>query len=168
MSVASTISTLTSFPGPNSIPPACFYNKQGLAEWLNQNPTYKENFATTGAFPNLIPTNTYQSTLSTFGLSTNYNAQNVPLCSNVQTLSQYQAQQYSTQLNLFHKVYTTNSNAYINYISTGQGPIYYNFATNQELNNYRASVQLVNKLYPFQAMAAASSINWQIPFPIYM
>jgi hypothetical protein len=162
------VETLTSFPGQYSIPPACFYNKQGLAEWLNQHPTYKEGFASTGAFPYLFPTTQYQSTLSSLGLSTNYTAQNVPLCSNVQTLSQYQAQQYGTQLNLFNKVYTINSNAYINYVSTGVGPIYYNFKTNQELNDYKAAVQLVNKLYPFKAMAEASTINWQIPFPIYM
>jgi len=162
------VSTLTSFPGQYSIPPACFYNKQGLAEWLNMNPTYKEPFAFTGAFPFLVPTTVFQCTLSSQGLSTNYNAQNVPLCSNVQTLSQYQAQQYNTQLNLFNRIYTINSNAYITYVSTGQGPIYYNFLTNQELNNYRASVQLVNKMYPFKAMAEAPGVNWQIPFPIYM
>jgi hypothetical protein len=158
----STISTLQSFPGSGSIPPACFYNAQGLATWLNHNPTYKLNFANTKTFPNLYPA--YYSTLfSTFNLP-GYNPENVPLCPTVITLSQYQALKYKTQIELFQKVYTINSNAYINYISTGQSPMYYTFKTFQEKYDYNASVALINKLYPFKDMAEA--VGWQIPFPI--
>jgi hypothetical protein len=56
--------------------------------------------------------------------------------------------------------------AYINYISTGKGPFYYNFRTYNEKNDYNAAVQLVNKLYPFRDMAAAT--DWIVPFPISM
>lgn len=163
-SVASTISTLQSFPGPGSIPPACFYNIQGLAGWLNYNPIYKLNFAATGTFPDLFPAS-YSTLLSTIGLS-GFNPENVPLCSNITTLSQFQAQKYNTQLRLFHKVYSINSNAYINSIATGQGPIYYNFLSFQEKSDYNSAVALVNKGYPFRDMTEA--VGWIVPFPIGM
>ena len=41
------------FPSTGSIPPACFYTAQGLAGFLNQNPSYKQFFAGTRAFPYL-------------------------------------------------------------------------------------------------------------------
>ena len=159
----STISSLVSFPGQNSIPPACFYNMGGLATWLNQNPSYKVWFSYTGAFaPYLIKPEKVTSTLSTLG----YNQANVPLCSNVTTLSQSQASLYGRQLALFHKVYTVNSNAYIDYAVTGNAPMYYNFATYKEKYEYNSAVALVNKLYDFKAMANASTLNWQVPFPV--
>jgi len=92
----------------------------------------------------------------------------VPLCSNVTTLSQQQAQQYGQQIQLFQKVYAYNSNAYVNYVTFGTPPVYYNFATYKEKYEYNSAVQLVNKLYPFQAMANAPGVNWQVPFPINM
>jgi len=52
---------------------------------------------------------------------------------------------------------------YFNY-----GPVYYNFFSYREKNNYSSAVQLVNKLYPFKAMAQATNLNWQVPFPINM
>jgi hypothetical protein len=159
---------LPTFPDQFSIPPACFYNAQGLAGWLNQNPTYKEAFAVTGAFPYLVPTSQYRSAMSSIGVSSTYSAENVPLCSNVQTLSQYQALQYGQQIQLFQKVYAVNSNAYVNYVSTGANPIYYNFLTYNEKYEYNSAVQLINKLYPFKAMADAILLNWQVPFPINM
>jgi hypothetical protein len=160
--------SLPAFPEQFSIPPACFYNAQGLAGWLNENKQYKEAFATTGAFPYLVPTSQYTSAMSSMGISTIYSAENVPLCTNVQTLSQYQAQQYGHQIQLFQKIYTVNSNAYVNYVLTGANPIYYNFLTFNEKYEYNSAVQLINKLYPFKAMAEASSLNWQVPFPINM
>jgi hypothetical protein len=161
-SIASTISTLQSFPGSGSIPPASFYNIKGLATWLNSNPSFKLNFSNTGTFPDLYPLE-YVILFSTIGIS-GYNPENVPLSPNVTTLSQYQALKYNTQIQLFHKIYTINSNAYINYISTGQGPFYYNFSTFQEKYDYNAAVALINKLYPFRDMAEAA--GWQVPFPI--
>ena len=117
--------SLPQFPSTNAIPPACFYTFQGLAGWLNQNPTYKIPFSYTDAFrPYLIRPDLITSTISSIG----YNPQNVPLMSNVQTLSQMQAQQYGQQLALFQKVYTINSNAYVNYVENGVGPVYYNFS----------------------------------------
>ena len=163
---ASTVSTLQSFPAPGSIPPVTFYNMLGLANWLNLNPTYKNNYASTQTFPYLYPqsySTIFASTSSTFY---GYNPQNVPLSATVTNLSQYQALKYNTQLHLFQKVYAINSNAYINYISTGKGPLYYNFLTYNEKNDYNAAVQLINKLYPFRDMAIAT--NWIIPFPISM
>lgn len=161
---ASTVSTLQSFPGSGSIPPACFYNAQGLANWLNNNPSYKTNFSYTRTFPFLYPPD-IAIYFSTIGLP-NYNPATVPLCSNVTTLSQYQALKYNTQLQLFQKVYAINSNAYINSIATGQGPVYYTFRTFQEKSDYNSAVALVNKLYPFSDMATA--VGWQVPFPIGM
>lgn len=159
---ASTVSTLQSFPGPGSIPPITFYNINGLANWLNLNPSYKINFSYTGTFPFLYPP--YYST-PLFSTSV-YNPEKVPLAATVRNLSQHQALQYSTQIQLFHKVYATNSNAYVNYIATGQNPIYYRFLTYKEKNDYNSAVQLINKLYPFQDMAAAA--EWIVPFPIFM
>jgi hypothetical protein len=159
---ASTVSTLQSFPSPGSIPPACFYNAQGLASWLNLNPEYKFNFSSTQTFPYLFPPGA-AILLSTIGFA-GYNPAKVPLCSNVTTLSQYQGLKYNTQLMLFHKVYTQNSNAYINFISTGQSPKYYTFITNQERSDMNSAVALVNKLYPFKDMAQA--LGWIVPFPL--
>lgn len=164
-SVASTVSTLRSFPGRNSIPPACFYNMQGLAGWLNNNPIYKIPFSYTGEFaPYLIPPELVTSTLSSSG----YKQERVPLCTQVTTLSQYQALMYNQELSLFQRVYTINSNAYINSVATGRGPVYYNFSTFTEKYQYNSGVSLVNKLYNFRAMANAPLLNWQVPFPIGM
>ena len=153
------MSVLPVFPSTNSIPPACFYNLQGLAGWLNQHPSYKQFFIGLGGF-GIVP---MTSTLSSFG----YTYANVPLCTNVQQLSQHQAFQYNQQLQIFYKVYTHNSNAYVNYIENNTpGPVYYTFFDNAERQQYTSAVSLINKLYPFDAMAAAPTLNWQVPFPI--
>ena len=138
------------------IPPACFYNFGGFAEWLNLNSEYKY------LFPDLAPGRILPmtSTLSSIG----YDPAKVPLCANVTTLSQNQAFKYNQQLQLFYKVYTYNSNAYVDYINNNTaGPIYYNFFDYREKNEYNSAVQLVNKLYPFHQMAR---IGIKIPFPI--
>ena len=158
---ASTVSTFQSFPAPGSIPPVTFYNIQGLANWLNLNPIYKLNFSYTGTFPFLYPPY-YSSVISTI----EYNPQNVPLAATVTTLSQHQALQYNAQIQIFRNVYATNSNAYVNYIATGQNPIYYKFLTYKDMTNYNSAVQLINKLYPFKDMAVAA--KWIIPFPLFM
>jgi hypothetical protein len=150
------------FPSTGSIPPACFYTPQGLAGFLNQNPTYKQYFAATRAFEYLYPLSVSPCTFSSIG----YNPTNVPLCSNVQTLSQYQSLQYRQQLNLFQKVYAFNSNAYVNYATNGVSPMYYNYITYTERNSMKSAIALVNKLYPFDAMSRASTLNWQVPFPL--
>jgi hypothetical protein len=152
------MATLSTFPSTNSIPPACFYNFQGLANWLNNNPSYKQYFI--GIYPNLQEMN---STLSTIG----YDITKVPLCSDVTTLSEYQGRQYNQQLSLFHRIYAYNSNAYVNYINSQTlSPIYYTFRDFQEKTEYCSSVGLVNKLYPLQAMA--NRVGWITPFPVYM
>jgi len=192
----------STFPSTNSIPPPCFYNMQGLSNWLNNNPTYKHYFINyPGHFPKLYATT---STLSTSG----YNLEKVPLSPLITNLSQFQAQQYTQQLNLFRKVYSYNSNAYMDYanntstiygstvlastisgttqpstLSTLRGqqsqiprlsvvnPTYFRFQTYKEYNDYKSSVALVNKMYPFDAMARATNQNgatlgWVIPFPL--
>ena len=150
------------FPSTGSIPPACFYNAQGLAGYLNQNPSFKPLFATTRAFEYLFPNSISPSTFSSIG----YSQETVPLCSNVTTLSQYQALKYGQQLRLFQKVYAYNSNAYVNYQTNNINPVYYNYITYTERNDMKSAIALVNKLYPFDAMAQASTLNWQIPFPL--
>ena len=153
------------FPDPNTIPPPEFYTMQGLASWLNQHPTYKGYFIN---YPNQFPClYAMTSTLSTM----NYNIENVPLAPFVTTLSQSQSRKYTDQLTLFRKVYAYNSNAYINFVNTGVNPVYYRFQTYQELMNYKASVSLVNKLYPFDAMLYGTTeygdtLGWYVPFPL--
>lgn len=152
------MAALSTFPSTNSIPPACFYNFQGLPNWLNNNPSYKQYFI--GIYPNLYEMNSSLSSIS-------YDITKVPLCSDVTTLSEYQGLQYNQQLSLFHRIYAYNSNAYVNYIN-GQtpSPIYYTFRDFQEKMEYSSAVGLVNKLYPFQAMA--NRVGWITPFPVYM
>jgi hypothetical protein len=151
------------FPAQNSIPPAyLFVGYGGLAGWLNQNPTYKQYFWNTGYFPLLIPPNLVTSTL----VSSSYNYENVPLCSDVSQLSEYQSLKYNQQLALFHKVYSYNSNAYVNSCTNSTTPIYYTFRDYQELNTYRSAAQLANKLAPFDVMSKASTLNWVAPFPV--
>lgn len=152
---------LSTFPSTTAIPPAEFYNIQGFTTWLNQNPTYKQYFI--GTYPYLLPNTLITSSLSTL----HYNVNDVPLAPNVTTLSQGQAFLYNRQLELFRKVYAHNSNAYVNYVCYGESPVYYTFKTYNEKNEYSSAVSLVNKLYPFKAMADAPTLNWQVPFPIY-
>ena len=100
-----------------------------------------------------------------------YNVENVPLASQVTTLSQNQGMKYSKQLDLFCKVYAYNSNAYVQYATRGITPIYYRFQSQTELMDFKESVPLVNKLYPFNAMAngtneVGSTLGWIIPFPL--
>jgi hypothetical protein len=96
----------------------------------------------------------------------NYNIERVPLSPLVTTLSQYQANKYREQLALFQRVYSYNSNAYV------QGrTIYYRFSSTQELIEFRTSVSFVNKMYPFEAMANGTNENgdtlgWIVPFPL--
>lgn len=161
---------MSTFPSTPSIPPASFYNIQGLAGWLNQNSSYKYFFVgQTDVSSYLFP---MTSSLSTVG----YDAANVPLAPFVTTLSQQQLLQYSNQISLFQKVYAYNSNAYVDYTKTGKAPIYYRFITYQEYTQYKASVALINKLYPFNAMANGNStisnvpsipqLSWVVPFPL--
>jgi len=101
----------------------------------------------------------------------NYNVENVPLQSNVTAMSQIQLMRYTEQLKLFRQVYAYNSNAYVNYVTNGTTPAYYRFQTYKEHNEFKASMGLVNKLYPFQAMTSGANVNgstlgWVIPFPL--
>jgi hypothetical protein len=164
---------MSTFPSTPSIPPASFYNIQGLAGWLNQNPSYKYFFVgQTDVSPYLFP---MTSSISSFSLG-QYDAANVPLAPFVTTLSQQQLLQYSNQISLFRKVYAYNSNAYVDYTKTGKAPTYYRFITYQEYTQYKASVALINKLYPFNAMANGNStisavpsipqLSWVVPFPL--
>ena len=158
------MSKFSTFPSTYSIPPASFYNMQGLTGWLNQNPTYKQYFVNYPIlFPGLSLMNSSMSSLK-------YNVQNAPIQPLVITMSYNQMQEYDTQLQLFRRVYEFNSNAYINSLPTG-GPVYYSFSSYQELMSYKASVGIVNKLYPFKPMAHGTNeqgkaLNWIIPFPL--
>ncbi len=155
---------LSVFPSTNSIPPASFYNMRGLTNWLNNNPSYKQYYINHPVqFPNLYPMN---STLS----SISYVIENIPLGPHVTTLSQSQSILYQQQLQLFQKVYTFNSNAYVNY-TVGEGPFYYSFRSYQEMMQYKSAVSMVNKMYPFDIMASAKNENgdtmsWIVPFPL--
>ena len=159
---------LKKFPNSPSIPPATFYDTKGLAGWLNAHPAYKRNFVGFTEISEYLLVTT--STTSSFG----YNPETVPLAPFITNLSCQQALQYDNQLNLFKKVYAYNSNAYMNYYNNGIAPIYYRFQTYQEYTQYKASVQLINKIYPFNAMANAYNVSsytdfyvqWVVPFPL--
>ena len=152
------------FPSTYSIPPSTFYNIQGIAAWLNNNPTYKEYFT---SYITGINTNT--NLLSYEGYA-NYDIQNVPFASKVITLSQTQRMKYTEQIETFQRVYAYNSNAYVSSL-TGSAPIYYRFQNYQEHMTYKASVSLINKLYPFEIMTNGknkngSTLGWIVPFPL--
>lgn len=168
------------FPSTGSIPPPAFYNMNGLSTWLNQHPSYKHYFIN---YPNYFPYLYSQSTLgewssmatgpfsSMFMLYTNYNIENVPLSPLVTTLSQHQAAKYKEQLIHFQRVYSYNSNAYVQAKESSTAPIYYRFSSSRELLEFRTSVSFVNKLYPFEAMANGrndngSTLGWIVPFPL--
>lgn len=174
------VEPLPVFPSSGCIPPACFYDRQGLSNWLNQNPSYKQYFIN---YPSLFPYLYSQSTInewssmatgpfsSMFMLFKNYDIQKVPLSPFVTTLSQYQSRRYQEQLTLFRQVYAYNSNAYVAARTTGTAPYYYPFSSSREILEFRGSVGLVNKLYPFEAMANGTNENgqrlgWIVPFPL--
>ena len=154
------------FPSPNSIPPPTFYTMQGLAKWLNQNQSYKSYFiGYTAVSPYLISTT---STLSSIG----YLPENVSISPTVKTLSQSQLLLYSQQLCLFQKVYAFNSTAYGNYATSGTPPAYFRFQTYKDYTNFKSAVAMVNKMYPFDAMAngtdptTGATLGWVVPFPL--
>jgi hypothetical protein len=160
------------FPRDTSIPPPCFYNMQGLSMYLNQNNKYKIYYEDTGLFPYLSAFSD-----STYPEATGfYEPENVPLPPLLANLSQGQLREYEAQLVLFRKVYEYNYNTYITYISlppgSTAGPRYYSFANYKELNNYKAGLQLVNRLYPFTVMGNAQDfitgvpLRWIVPFPM--
>jgi hypothetical protein len=160
------------FPRDSSIPPPCFYNMQGLSMYLNQNREYKIYYADSGLYHYLsvFADNTYPQATGV------YNLENVPLPPLLTNLSQGQAREYEAQLTLFRKVYEYNYNAYLTYNSqpagSTAGPRYYSFANYQELNNYKAGLQLVNRIYPFTIMGNAQDfltgvpLRWIVPFPM--
>lgn len=163
---------LPPFPRDGSIPPTCFYNMQGLPMYLNQNALYKIYYTDNPQFPYLtvFADNIYPEAAAT------YEIEKVPLPPLLSNLSQLQAQQYGAQLALFRRVYEHNYNAYVAYISqppgSSSGPRYFTFATYKELNNYKAGLQLANRLYPFDIMANAYDqltgvpLRWVVPFPM--
>ena len=164
--------TIQPFPYDTSVPPACFYNIQGLTAYLNAHPQYKIYYADNPQFPYLTIyiDSTYPEVTNTYQLT------NVPLSPLLSNLSQNQIRQYETQLALFRKVYDFNYNAYKAYVlqppgATG-GPRYYTFTDYYELNNYKAGLQLVNRLYPFDVMGGAYDqytgvpLRWIVPFPM--
>ena len=163
------------FPSTGSIPPPTFYTMNGLTDWLNRNPTYKQYFIN---YPKYFPYLYSASTIaewssmasgpfsSMYGMYDEYNIERVPLSPLVTTLSQNQAKKYRDQLELFQRVYSYNSNAYV----TGERR-YYRFSSSQELLQFRSAVSFVGKLYPFDAMAQGrndhgSTLGWIVPFPM--
>ena len=158
----------STFPSTNSIPPPCFYDIRGLANWLNNNPAYKQYFIN---YPNVFTTLLSNTNTISYNGFSGYNVVNVPLASNVTNMSQLQLMRYTDQLKLFRQVYAYNSNAYVNYVTNGTTPTYYRFQTYKEHNEFKSSVSLVNKLYLFDAMTSGANINgstlgWIIPFPL--
>lgn len=156
------MSLIPAFPSTNSIPPESFYNIQGLAQWLNDNPTFKQYFV-----DGSLNISVEISSLSTSLSSISYDPLGIQLCSDITTITQSQLQQYTQQIKLFRNIYSYNSNAYVDYINGNTlSPIYYTFKSYQEHIQYKSAVSLINTLYPFQEMA--NRVGWIVPFPIYM
>ena len=158
----------STFPSTNSIPPPHFYDIRGIANWLNNNPTYKQYFI---RYPNVFPVLYSSRNLLEYIGYNDFNIEKVPLASNITNMSQYQLMRYTDQLKLFRQVYAYNSNAYVNYVTNGTTPAYYRFQSYKEHNEFKSSVALVNKLYPFQAMTSGttltgSTLGWIVPFPL--
>lgn len=169
--------SLPPFPEQGSIPPVTFYTLQGLSSWLNQNPSYKQYFINyKDYFPYLYSQAAISELISTSqipasSIYANYDIERVPLAPIVTTLSQYQNQQLRTQFDLFRRVYTHNSNAYVSSATLGTPPMYYRFYSAQERTECRAAVATMNRLYPFDAMMRGanengSTLGWMIPFPL--
>lgn len=171
---------LPSFPSTGSIPPAEFYNRQGLSSWLNMNSSYKQYFInypryfpylySDSTIQNYILFNSHPSSL-TSSFYANYVIDNVPLAPFVTTLSQQQSLAYNKQIAQFQTVYAYNSNAYVTSLDTGIPPVYFHFQSYKDYMDYKASVGLINKMYPFDAMAHGtnqygSTLGWIVPFPL--
>jgi hypothetical protein len=145
---------------------------QGLTMYLNQNILFKKYYTEWPQFPYL----TFFADALYPDVADTYDVENVPLPPLLSNLSQGQARQYEAQLALFRKVYDYNYNAYITYISqpagSSAGPRYYSFVDYKELNNYKAGLELVNRIYPFDLMANGYNVltgvrlRWIVPFPL--
>lgn len=152
----------------------------GLTQWLNANPDYKQYFVN---YPRYYPYLYTQSTIqelvssggenfsSIYSIYEKYDIRNVKLSPLVTTLGEHQARKYKEQMNLFLRVYSHNSNAYVTSLQTSVPPIYYRFRSSGELMEYRSAFALVSKLYPFDAMAYGtteygSTLGWVVPFPL--
>jgi hypothetical protein len=178
MSYSTVVWPLSTFPVSPSIPPYNFYNlNEGLATYLNRNPQYKQFFVNNNDyFPFLFTSSViseWVATGSTSLLISNYKMENVPLQPYITNMSDYQSRKYREQFDIFLKVYTYNSNAYVNFRNNNMttNPIYYRFTSYNEYMNYKAGVSLVNKAYPFDRMAngkneVGSTLNWIVPFPL--
>ena len=171
------MATLPVFPSTGSIPPVHFYNRQGLCTWLNNNPDYKAYFVNyPNVFPYLYPQGLVNEFISTAQIPASsiyatYDVRKVPLGPAITTLTDQQSMEYTRQLGLFREVYAYNSNAYVTSLATGRPPTYYRFRDHRALQEYKASVQTVNKMYPFDAMRNGmtenrSTLGWIIPFPL--
>ena len=153
------------FPYDCSIPPPSFYTLSGLSGYLDKNPSLKIYYADWGDTNILYPYLTVNIDVI-YGISFDvYTESNVPLGPFVTTLNQSQLRTYQSQLDIFQRVYAHNLNAYLTYIDnpgTARGPIYYTFSNYDELNNYKAGVALVNRLYRFDIMAIAYNQTFEI------
>uniref|UniRef100_A0A6C0APE2 Uncharacterized protein n=1 Tax=viral metagenome TaxID=1070528 RepID=A0A6C0APE2_9ZZZZ len=82
----------------------------------------------------------------------------------VKYMSQQQKQQYEDQLTLFRQVYAYNLAAYNNAAKNGTVPIYYRFLSSSQLQQYTASLSLVNKLYNVNEIFPYTCLFY-LPFP---
>ena len=82
----------------------------------------------------------------------------------VKHMSQQQKQQYEDQLSLFRQVYTFNSAAYTYAATNNTVPSYYKFKCSSELQQYTASLSLVNKLYNVNELFPYTCLFY-LPFP---
>jgi len=170
--------TYSTFPDPNSIPPSNFFTLQGLPGWLNEHPTYKQYFINNPKyFPQLLMGSTVSEYAAAakvapdYGIYEKYQIEKIPLAPFITMNDQNDLRMFRDHIRLFRQVYEHNSNAWMAYIEKGVEPVYYRFPSSSERTRYLTARGTVYKLYPFDAIANATSemgstLGWVIPFPL--
>ena len=174
---------------------------QGLSAWLNQNPTYKHYFVNSQIYTNLIPMTSTLSSIGynvenvplapqITHLSQFQSQQYTQQLRLFRKVYAYNSNAYMNYANNTSTIYgstalastisNTTDPSILSTLTDQQSqipplsivnPTYYRFQTYKEYNEYKSSVFMVNKMYPFAKMAQGTNENgeelgWVIPFPL--
>jgi hypothetical protein len=140
-------------------PHPSFFNINGIYAMRNIEP-YSYTFNSLKAYIQSSPTYTDISNLIQYPDPYSYQGARI----RIQQMSQQQKQQYEDQLTLFRQVYTFNSAAYVYAATNNTVPIYYRFTCSSQLQQYNASLSLVNKLYDVSEVFPYTCLFY-LPFP---
>jgi hypothetical protein len=140
-------------------PNPCFFNINGIYAMRNTVP-FSYTFDSLMSYIQSSPIFTDLSNLIQYPDPYGYQG----ATTTVKHMSQQQKQQYEDQLSLFRQVYAFNSAAYTYAATTNTVPIYYKFKCSSELQQYTASLGLVNKLYNVNEVFPYTCLFY-LPFP---